>query len=199
MSHIDNLYKQYRANPTPLIFDQIWSLTKGMVNPNKYFDATKARTLKDFEQVSREALWKALSSYNPEGGSTLLTWIRMKMSQHLIKEVTRISREMRLYKDSVCLNDEYGDGGELIDNMELNVIDGADLPEGLIEEVIAEARVKLMSHPHILQVFDLKIVWPRISRRMIHVITDISKPTLSKYFIKIKSTCLEVFQQKYYR
>ena len=200
MNKIEQLYLQYTQHPDSKTFDEIWVLTKNMVNPAKYFDTTRARTLDDFNQVTREALWKALQSYNPEGGSTLLSWIRMKMGQHLIKELKKITRDMRVYEEGISLNGEYIEGGgELSSYIDIPQFDGVEIPEELIQEVILAVRVKLQNQPLILQVFDLKIVWPDISRGTIHTIMGLSKPTLSKYFTKIRLLCVQTFRQKYYR
>lgn len=169
-----------------------------MVNPSKYFDPTQARTREDFEQATRIALLSALRTYDPEGGSTIQTWIRMKMSQHLIKEVKKISRDMRLREGAIELNQTYDDGKEMIGYLAVDPIDGEEISVDTVQKVLIDVRAKLKYNILILQVFDLKMVWPNISRHLTHVILGVSKPTLSKYFAEIKKECLESFQKYNY-
>jgi len=73
-------------------FEELWYSTVNMVQPQKYFDPYGARDEDDFCQITRIGMYEALLSFKENKGSTLLTWIRMRMEQVLIKEVRKIAR-----------------------------------------------------------------------------------------------------------
>lgn len=195
MANIDELIEDWKSTNSSQTFDKIWELTVGMVNPHKYFDPTRARTLEDFNQITREALFSAIKTYQPGAGSTVLSWIKMKMSQFLIKELKKIKREGRLHKDSLRLDQTFNDHEAPITYLNLSQFDGKEIDEEVINRVIQEVRSRLSSNILILQVFDIKLVFPNISRHSIHVMTGISKPTLSKYFSIMRAQCLDVFKK----
>lgn len=198
MANVEKLVQNYKKSPDSRTFEKIWAETVGMVNPKKYFDPTKARTIDDFNQITREALFEAIKTYNPSAGSTVLSWIRMKMSQFLIKELKKIGREMRIYEGELELDKENLSGDTPQEYTPLSMLDGAELPEEVINSVIQEVRAKLANNILILQVFDLKLVFPEISRHTIHLMVGVSKPTLSKYFNEIKNQCLICFKKYNY-
>lgn len=198
MSKVETLVAQYKQTHDSETFEQIWVLTVRMVNPGKYFDPTKTRTIEDFHQITREALFEAIKTYQPGKGSTILSWIRMKMSQFLIKELKQISREMRLRKDQLELDKENTEGSSPIEYTPLPLLYGQEIPEQIIYQVISEVKSRFANNILILQVFNLKLVFPNISRHTIHVMLGISKPTLSKYFRELKDTSIYVFKKYNY-
>ena len=94
-------------------FEELWDSTVNMVQPQKYFDPYGARDEEDFLQITRIGLYQALLSYEVGKGSTLLTWIRMRMEQVLTKEVRKIVR----YNKKAQLTDE-----ELLDPEDSNLM-----------------------------------------------------------------------------
>ena len=87
------LVKEYKRTGSTNVFDELWSSTVMMVNPYKYFDPSGARDEEDFEQITRIGLYQAINTWEEGKGSSILTWIRMRMNQALIKELRKMVRE----------------------------------------------------------------------------------------------------------
>ena len=84
------LVKTFQETGSCSVFDELWASTVMMVNPYKYFDPSGARDEEDFEQITRIGLYQAINTWEDGKGSSVLTWIRMRMHQALIKELRKI-------------------------------------------------------------------------------------------------------------
>jgi len=178
-------------------FDELWQETVNMVNPHKYFDPSGARTKEDFLQVTRIGLYEALLSFKEGAGSTILTWIRMRMNQLLIKEVKRIDRNK--FKDAVSFdNTSILDGpnrtieeliySQLVDKNSYQ----HEWSDDIYWKIIADVQQRLSYNIKIEETFKLKMIFPNIERKTICKLLGVSKPALSSYFEIIKNTFLEV-------
>ena len=90
------LVDEFKETGSCYVFDELWASTVMMVNPYKYFDSSGARDEEDFEQLTRIGLWKAIETFDSERGSSILSWIRLRMQQALIKELRKMIRESKV-------------------------------------------------------------------------------------------------------
>ncbi len=188
------------------VFEELWSSTVNMVQPYKYFDPTGARTAEDFLQVTRIGLYEALQSFEVDRGSTLLTWIRMRMTQLLIREVRRINRNSLGTKISLDQNVhlEGSEGHVTVEQMIYEELVGSELYQNACQEwsddlywrIIVAVSEKVSYNIPLAECFQLKLAFPNISRNTIAKILCISKPTISQYFSTIRR-CISLAVERY--
>lgn len=188
------------------IFEELWVSTVNMAQPYKYFDPTGARTTEDFLQITRIGLYEALQSYREGQGSTLLTWIRMRMTQLLIKEVRRINRNSLGTKvsldQSVHLDKE---GGQVtVEQMIYTELARSEFYQNACQEwsddlywrIIIAVSEKIDYNIPLSKCFQLKLAFPNISRNTIAKVLNISKPAISQYFSVIRQ-CISLAVDRY--
>jgi RNA polymerase sigma factor (sigma-70 family) len=200
------MVKEFKETNDSSVFDELWSLTVGMVNPYKYYDPTGARTSDDFLQVTRIGLLEAIGSYKEERGAQVLSWIKTRMTQLLIKELRQITRSSKLgHKislDSPTFNPEDDRTieeiiyHELIKSTSYQSMEDR-WSEDIYKQIIAAVQERIKSERRILKVFQLKIAFPNITRETISKMLNISRPAISQYFQRIERL-IELTSKKIY-
>ena len=190
-------------------FEELWSSTVNMVEPYKYFDPTGARDSEDFLQATRIGLWQALNSFQEGRGSTILTWIRMRMTQLIIKELRAINRTTRLghkisLDNSIHQVSQDGDSYPSVERMIYQQLISSDSyqaatvewSEELYWTIIADVEQRLKRNIRLVKVFRIKLAFPHISRDTIAKMLTISRPAISGYFETIRN-CIGLATTKY--
>ena len=191
-------------------FEELWSSTVNMVEPYKYFDPTGARDEEDFLQATRIGLWQALQSFQEGKGSTILTWIRMRMTQLIIKELRAITRTTRLGHKISLDNSIHQVVGKQVDSypsvermiyQQLASSDSyqaatVEWSEELYWTIIADVEQRLKRNIRLVKVFRIKLAFPHISRDTIAKMLTISRPAISGYFETIRN-CIGLATAKY--
>tara|TARA_B100001939_G_C16930039_1_gene613545 strand:- start:672 stop:1307 length:636 start_codon:yes stop_codon:yes gene_type:complete len=197
------LVKQFLKTGSCDVFDELWSSTVMMVNPYKYFDPSGARDEEDFEQVTRIGLYQAIDTWEEGKGSSILTWIRMRMHQALIKEVRKMVRESRLgtkisLDQSIYLENDSKTSVEQLIYKSLNETEGYNrqFNEDLYWQIYADVEQKICRNRALAKVFYFKMAFPNATRETISKTFGLSKPCISTYFSTIK-TCIDLAQKKY--
>lgn len=197
------LVKTFQETGSCSVFDELWSSTVMMVNPYKYFDPSGARDEEDFEQITRIGLYQAINTWEDGKGSSVLTWIRMRMHQALIKELRKITREGRLghkisMDSSIFLEDDSKSDVEQLIYRSLNETGGYNrqFNEDLYWQIYADVEEKISKNRALAKVFYFKIAFPNATRETICKAFGLSKPCISTYFTTIK-TCIDLAQRKY--
>ena len=197
------LVKTFQETGSCSVFDELWSSTVMMVNPYKYFDPSGARDEEDFEQITRIGLYQAINTWEDGKGSSVLTWIRMRMHQALIKELRKITREGRLghkisMDSSVFLEDDSKSDVEQLIYKSLSETGGYNrqFNEDLYWQIYADVEQKISKNRALAKVFYFKIAFPNATRETISKAFGLSKPCISTYFTTIK-TCIDLAQKKY--
>ena len=197
------LVKEYKRTGSTNVFDELWSSTVMMVNPYKYFDPSGARDEEDFEQITRIGLYQAINTWEEGKGSSILTWIRMRMNQALIKELRKMVRESRLghkisLDQSIYLEDDSKSSVEQLIYKSLNQSTSYNrhFNEDLYWQIYADVEQKVCRNRSLAKVFYFKIAFPNATRETISKTFNLSKPCISTYFSTIK-TCIELAQRKY--
>ena len=197
------LVKTFQETGSCSVFDELWSSTVMMVNPYKYFDPSGARDEEDFEQITRIGLYQAINTWEDGKGSSVLTWIRMRMHQALIKELRKITREGRLghkisMDSSIFLEDDSKSDVEQLIYKSLSETGGYNrqFNEDLYWQIYADVEQKISKNRALAKVFYFKIAFPNATRETISKAFGLSKPCISTYFTTIK-TCIDLAQKKY--
>ena len=197
------LVKTFQETGSCSVFDELWSSTVMMVNPYKYFDPSGARDEEDFEQITRIGLYQAINTWEEGKGSSVLTWIRMRMNQALIKELRKITREGRLghkisMDSSIFLEDDSKSDVEQLIYKSLSETGGYNrqFNEDLYWQIYADVEQKISKNRSLAKVFYFKIAFPNATRETISKAFGLSKPCISTYFTTIK-TCIDLAQKKY--
>jgi len=205
------LTKLFQKTNDSRIFEYIWSSTVNMVQPYKYFDPSGARDEEDFLQATRIGLWEAINSYEEDKGSTILSWIRMRMTQLLIKEVRRCNKSNESpgklgYKTSLDTTPFQTDetGFQSIEALIYKQLAASDSyqaatiewSEELYWTIISDVKHRLYRNRRLVKVFKLKLAFPDISRDTISRMLNVSRPALSGYFETIR-TCISLATQKH--
>jgi DNA-directed RNA polymerase specialized sigma24 family protein len=188
-------------------FEELWSSTVNMVEPYKYFDPTGARDQEDFLQATRVGLWQALQTFKEGKGSTILTWIRMRMTQLIIKELRAINRTTRLgYKISLdtTIHAPHQDMTPSVERMIYQQLVSSDSyqaatlewSEELYWTIVADVERRLKRNIRLIKVFRIKLAFPHISRGTIARMLTISRPAISGYFETIRN-CIGLATTKY--
>ena len=166
-----------------------------MVHPQTYFDPTGARTPEDFLQLTRIGLADALNSFDGTKGATLLSWIRTKMEQILIKEVRKmnkvgftrkISLDSSLYPNGDLMEVENLIYEQLFSSSQFNEHD-FNWSDETYWQVIHKTRELLQGNRQVLRVFNTKMAFPMLTRSTLSELLNTSKSTLSQYFKQIRS------------
>jgi len=201
------LAKEFKDTRSSKAFDLLWSSTFNLAEPYKYFDPTGARDSEDFLQLTRIGLYQAIDSFEPDRGSTFLTWARMRMTQMLIKELRGISRASRLgYKISL---DSSTIGGEIKDSSTIEQMIYKQLvasdsyqaatiewSETLYWSIIYDIEENIDNNRSISRVFWAKLAFPNMTRESISIMLNLSKPTISQHFEIIRN-CITRATDKY--
>ncbi len=200
------MVKEFKETNDSSVFEELWSLTVGMVDPYKYYDPTGARTTDDFLQATRIGLLEAIGSYKEERGAQVLSWIKTRMTQLLIKELRQITRSSKLgHKislDSPTFNPEDDRTieeiiyHELIKSTSYQSMEDR-WSEDIYKQIIAAVQERIKSERRILKVFQLKIAFPNITRETISKMLNISRPAISQYFQRIERL-IELTSKKIY-
>ena len=197
------LVDEFKETGSPYVFDELWASTVMMVNPYKYFDPSGTRDEEDFEQITRIGLWKAIESYEVDRGAKVLSWIRTKMQQALIKELRKMIRESKVgtkisLDDSIYIdNDSNGTVEQLIyQSMNDAEAFNRDFNEDLYWKIYAEVEAKVSRNRSLARVFYFKMAFPDASRELISQTFGLSRPCLSTYFNTIK-TCIDIASKQY--
>lgn len=190
-----SMVKKYKETGESKVFEELWSLTVGMVDPYKYYDPTGARTTDDFLQATRIGLFEAINSYREERGAKVLSWIRTRMTQLLIKEIRQITKSSRLgHKISLdSSNRKEPDErtieeiiySQLIQSNSYQPAQG-EWSETIYKQIIAAVEDKIKGEKRVLKCFQLKITFPYITRETISKMLNISRPAISQYFQRIE-------------
>lgn len=197
------LVDEFKETGSSYVFDELWASTVMMVNPYKYFDPSGTRDEEDFEQITRIGLWKAIESYEVDRGAKVLSWIRTKMQQALIKELRKMIRESKVgtkisLDDSIYIdNDSNGTVEQLIyQSMNDAEAFNRDFNEDLYWKIYAEVEAKVSRNRSLARVFYFKMAFPDASRELISQTFGLSRPCLSTYFNTIK-TCIDIASKQY--
>ena len=188
-------------------FEELWSSTVNMVEPYKYFDPTGARDSEDFLQATRIGLWQALQSFQEGKGSTILSWIRMRMTQLIIKELRAITRTTRMgHKVSLDspISTHQADSYPSVERMIYQQLISSDSyqaatvewSEELYWTIIADVEQRLKRNIRLVKVFRIKLAFPHITRDTISKMLTISRPAISGYFETIRN-CIGLATSKY--
>ena len=190
-------------------FEELWASTVNMVEPYKYFDPTGARDEEDFLQATRIGLWQALNSFREGKGSTILSWIRMRMTQLIIKELRAITRTTRLgHKISLDSSthpvSQQGDSYPSVERMIYQQLISSDSYQAATTEwseelywtIIADVEQRLKRNIRLVKVFRIKLAFPHITRDTIAKMLIISRPAISGYFETIRN-CIGLATAKY--
>jgi len=202
------MVKEFKETNDSSVFEKLWSLTVGMVDPYKYYDPTGARTTDDFLQATRIGLLEAIGSYREERGAKVLSWIRTRMTQLLIKELRQITRSSKLgYKISLDSSPraDLGEDSRTIEEIIYHELIksssyqsmGGEWDEDIYKQIIAAVQERIKSERRILKVFQLKIAFPNITRETISKMLNISRPAISQYFQRIERL-IELTSKKIY-
>ena len=197
------LVDEFKETGSSYVFDELWASTVMMVNPYKYFDPSGTRDEEDFEQITRIGLWKAIETFDAERGAKVLSWIRTKMQQALIKELRKMLRENKIgtkisLDDSIYIdNDSNGTVEQLIyQSMKDSASYTRNFDEDLYWKIYAEVEAKISRNRSLARVFYFKMAFPQASRETISQVFGLSRPCLSTYFNTIK-TCIDIASRQY--
>ena len=196
---IEKLVEEYSKTRSSAAFNKIYDQVKGMVKPHRYVDITGARTIDDFHAVARIGLYKALDSWDPEAGSTFLTWARMKMSQALIREMKAMNYQNNKTFISLNWTPDYVEGNSTVEDMiyaslkELGLYDRMDndFDDDLYWQIVAKTEDLLKHNRRLLKTFQFKIAFPDASRELISKTLNIAKPTVSNYYEIIRQSIIK--------
>jgi len=188
-------------------FEELWTLTVNMVEPYKYFDPTGARDQEDFLQATRIGLWQALQSFEEGRGSTILSWIRMRMTQLIIKELRAINRTTRLGSKislDTSIYASHQDTAPSVERMIYQQLISSDSYQAATTEwseelywtIIADVEQRLKRNIRLVKVFRIKLAFPHITRNTIAKMLTISRPAISGYFETIRN-CIGLATAKY--
>lgn len=187
------LAKRFLATHDSLAFDELWASTVNMVDPYKYYDPHGVRTTEDFLQITKIGLWEALLSFEEGKGCTLLTWIRMRMKQVLIKEIRKITssnlgHKVRLdqpvlYETAVTIENqiyaqlaEHGYYPDAVD----------EWSEDLYWQIITAVADQLSYNRPLSKCYGLKLAFPGMSAKSVAKVIGSSRPAVSQYFSTIR-------------
>ncbi len=196
------LVDEFKKTNSSFVFEELWASTVMMVNPYKYFDPSGARDEEDFEQVTRIGLYQAINSYKPDHGSTILTWIRMRMHQMLVKEVRKMVRESRLgHKISLDTAYQESENSSPVEQLIYNQMKESEnyspeFREELYWQIFADVEDKVSRNRQLAKVFYFKMAFPKATRSTISKMFGISRPCISTYFDTIR-TCVTIATDKY--
>jgi len=206
------LTKEFLKTQDSRIFEYLWSSTVNMVQPYKYFDPSGARDEEDFLQATRIGLWEALNSFEENKGSTILSWIRMRMTQLLIKELRRCNKGnespgklgYKISLDTSIYEDSYDDSTPSIEALIYKQLIASDSyqaatlewSEELYWTIIADVKQRIKYNRRLVKVFKLKLAFPDISRNTISRMLNVSRPALSGYFETIRS-CISLSTEQH--
>ena len=197
------LVDEFKETGDSYVFDELWASTVMMVNPYKYFDPSGTRDEEDFEQITRIGLWKAIETFEVDRGAKVLSWIRTKMHQALVKELRKMIRESRVgtkisLDSSIYIdNDSNGTVEQLIyESMNESEAFKRDFDEDLYWKIYAEVEAKVARNRSLARVFYFKMAFPDASRELISKTFGLSRPCLSTYFNTIK-TCIDIASKQY--
>ncbi len=193
----EQLAKRFLENNDSLAFEELWESTVNMAQPHKYYDPHQARTTDDFLQITRIGLFQALNSYKKGKGSTLLTWIRMRMTQVLIKEVRKIDRQNLGYKislDQPRAGLETGDQIGTIEQQIYSILSESEFyrnatqewSEDLYLQIVAQVTERVSYNIPLSKCYGLKLAFPNLSRKSIALLVGVTRPAISHYFAIIR-------------
>lgn len=194
-SEAQALSKCFLETGNPQAFNELWRRTVHMASPYKFFDPTGARTEEDFLQITKIALVKALQSFDPERGSTLLSWIKTLMRQGLIREVRRIKRSNRLgYK--ISWDAPQALGTRTLEEQIYKQLAASDsyqpVPiqwsEQLYWTIVADVERRIKYDILVSKCYSAKLVFPNLSRTLLAEALGVSRSALSKYFNIIRDS-----------
>ena len=197
------LVKEFKQTGSSYVFEDLWSSTVMMVNPYKYFDPSGARDEEDFEQVTRIGLYQAINTFKEGEGSSVLTWIRMRMHQMLVKEVRKMVRESRLgHKISLDTSSFLEEGSKgSVEQLIYDAMKGTDsytpeFREDLYWQIFADVEAKVNRNRALAKVFYFKMAFPQATRDTISKMFGVSRPCISTYFDTIRN-CIDIATNKY--
>lgn len=200
------LAKQFLETGSSTAFEKLWSSTVNMIQLYKYYDPTGARTSDDFLQLTRIGLYQALNTFIEGKGSTILTWIRMRMEQMCIKEVRKITRkgfETKISLDVNILLDRSNNRSTVEQLIYQELICSESYQQASVEwseelywQIITDVSDRIGYNYQILRCFNLKLAFPNISRDTISKMLKISRPTISHYFTRIRK-CISLATAQY--
>lgn len=185
-NEVTKLILDFKESNSELAFVELWENTHNLANPYKYFDPSGARDSEDFLQITRIALWEAINTYDFNGRSTPLTWIRMRMTQLLIKEIRKMVREPSYTKVSLDDLDVYDNGSKktveekFYHYFEMN--DTGNFDEDKYYTIIARAEDNLKQNRLVLKAFQIMLVFPDMKRKTLATLLGVTKASVGKYF-----------------
>jgi len=190
------LAKKFLETHDSLAFEELWSSTVNMVQPYKYYDPYGARTTDDFLQITKIGLWEALLSFKEGRGCTLLTWIRMRMEQVLVKEVRKISSSNIGYKLSLDQPAAYYTDDQAVtieQQIYAQLAEHGYYPDAVEEwsedlywQIVTAVANRISYNRPLSKCYGLKLAFPMITRKAIAKIIGSSKPAVSQYFCSIR-------------
>ena len=189
------LAKRFLETHDSLAFEELWSSTVNMARPYKYYDPYGARTTDDFLQITRIGLWEALLSFKEGKGCTLLTWIRMRMEQVLVKEVRKIASSNIGHKLSLDQPAYHTDDHAVTIEQQIYVQlaehgyypDAVEAwSEGLYWQIITAVANRISYNIPLSKCYGLKLAFPGMTRKSIAKVIGSSKPAVSQYFSIIR-------------
>jgi hypothetical protein len=196
------LVEEFKRTQSSRSFEALWHGLNRLVSTHKYFDPTGARTVDDFNSAARIGLYEAINSFDAEGGSTFISWARMRMHQHLIKEVRKISRDQS--GNRVSFNQPFGDDPKALPVEEM--IFAQLSAQGFYEEdtfehklywlIIFDVESRIKYNRKVLKCLHLKLAFPDISRDTLAKMLRVTKPAISTYFETIRE-CIIAASKKY--
>lgn len=190
--HLIQLRNEFLTRGLSKPFEEIFEKTKGLLKLGKYYDPSGALDYSDFEQIARIGLNDALISWEPGAGSTLISWIRMKMSQNLIREIRRMpDNQSFISLDNSQVMDENWEIERVIfqelSNTGLYNSTSRLWDDELYWRIVKEVRSKLDYNLKIERAFLLKMAFPDMSREKTSQILGVTRCAVSNYFAIIKN------------
>lgn len=190
---MENLEKQYLdlalkfSAGDQTAFNDLWELSKRMINFNKYFDPSRARNVDDFEAVARIGLLKALNKFE-FGRGNIISWCRNIMEQEVIKEVKKISRElptnsmetMQKGKDTDKMSFEEKFFEEIKDGLSYASVENPDIIFNFYVEIM-EKKLSKAYNQKVVKIFKMCIEDPKIMVKEIAKELKISSTMVSWY------------------
>mgnify|MGYP003109538736 CR=1 FL=1 len=182
-----NAFKDYNDETAFVI---LWENTHLMVKPYQYFDPSGARNQEDFLQITRIGLWQALNSFKEGTKSTLLSWIRMRMTQLLIKEIRKMVREPGYCKVSLDDLDNHNEGdSRTIEEKFFEKFSHSNqfFDEDKYYSIISRAEENLQQNRLVLKAFQIKMIFPDMKRKTLAKLLGVTKASVGKYFETIRT------------
>jgi len=179
-------------NGDETVFGKLWSMARGLIDLQKYYDPTGVRCRSDFEAVLKIGLLKGLRKYSyKKGKGKIISFLRMSMEQELIKEIKKITKEFHTISMETKKRGEDGDKllfeekffNQIKNKSVLEPInDGTDLFYFYVKEV--EKKLS-KGNPKVLKAFKMKLKDPSIMYSTIATELKVSNQMVSWYFFII--------------